>query len=229
MLFRRIQLWLGFFTRITYPRDLPLVMAAFQHRRTFSMPLDAWQKIDRLGGYLSLKEAGLLYWGASQHPIAGPIIELGSYEGRSTAVLALAGRPVHAVDAWSLEVADIGAYHQGAIPATDVFKRFQDNLRALQIEHLVTINQGTTRQIGERWTQQAAVLFIDAGHHYEEVKSDLEIWTPHLHPQGLLMMHDVIGDSHLGVTRAASELLRNGWQVVASAGSIVAFTRKSEN
>ncbi len=39
-------------------------------------------------------------------------------------------------------------------------------------------------------------------------------------------MHDVLGDTFLGVTQAASELLSSGWQVVASAGSIVAFQRK---
>jgi hypothetical protein len=59
------------------------------------------------------------------------------------------------------------------------------------------------------------------------VKGDLEIWTPHLLPQGLLIMHDVLGDVYLDVTRVASELLRQGWRVVASAGSIVAFTRNA--
>jgi hypothetical protein len=39
-------------------------------------------------------------------------------------------------------------------------------------------------------------------------------------------MHDVLGDVYLDVTRAASELLREGWRVQASAGSIVAFTRQ---
>jgi hypothetical protein len=96
----------------------------------------------------------------------------------------------------------------------------------MQVEHLVSVNRGLTHQLGQNWTKEGAILFIDAGHTYEDVRGDLAIWLPHLHPQGFLIMHDVLGDKYLGVTRAASELLRNGWQVIASSGSAVIFTQK---
>jgi hypothetical protein len=173
-----------------------------------------------------MKEAGLLYWAACKCPVSGSVIELGSYEGRSTGIFALAGRHVHAVDAWSLDVSDLSAYGQGAIQASHVFNRFQYNLRQMQIEHLVSINRGLTHQIGQTWNEEGAILFVDAGHTYEDVKGDLSVWTPHLHPEGFLIMHDVLGDTYLGVTRAASELLKSGWRVIASSGSAVAFARE---
>jgi hypothetical protein len=70
------------------------------------------------------------------------------------------------------------------------------------------------------------MCIVDAGHTYADVKGDLEIWTTHLLPKGLLLIHDFLGDVYLGVARAASELLQQNWRVVAGVGSIVAFSRK---
>lgn len=222
---QRALLWIRFFLRISYRRDLPLVLQAFRYRRNLRIPDSVWIKIKDIGGFLSAKEAGLLYWSACEWPVAGPVIELGSYEGRSTGVFALAGRKVHAIDAWSLEVSDLSAYGQGEIPASAVYQRFAANLRHMQIENQVSIHQGFTHALGQNWNVMGAILFVDAGHLYEDVKGDLDIWSRHLHPHGLLLMHDVLGDTFLGVTHAASDLLKTGWRVVASAGSIVAFAR----
>lgn len=154
------------------------------------------------------------------------MLELGSFEGRSTIVLARAGRVVHVVDAWSLAVEDPSPYGDGRVSAEEAFHRFQQNIRRAQVEMQIYIHRGLTHAVGRRWDIPGALLFIDAGHTYADVKGALQIWTPRLLPNGLLLMHDVLGDFHMGVTRAASELLRQNWRVVASSGSIVAFTRK---
>jgi len=222
----RIRLWAHFFSNISYSRDLGLVTSAFRRRRRFRVPEETWLVTQSIGGYLSLKEAGLLYWAAAEWPVAGPVLELGSYEGRSTVVLARAGRRVYAVDAWSLDVDDLSAYSGGVAAADEAFHRFQDNLRRAQVEAQVDICRGLTQEVGQRWDISGAILFIDAGHSYADVKADLEIWTPHLLAEGLLLMHDVLGGVYLDVTQAASELLGEGWRVVASAGSVVAFARE---
>jgi len=225
---RRIQLWLGFFSKIEYPRDLPLVINAFRYRRLLPVPDMIWQKVDSVGGFLSRKEAGLLFWAACNCPVSGSVIELGSYEGRSTCVFALAGRFVHAVDAWdawSLNVSDQSANGNGRISPDLVLLRFRENLRLMNVEHMVSVHRSTTHAIGRDWNKEGAILFVDAGHAYEDVEEDLRIWTKHLHPDGYLLMHDVLGDTYMGVTRAASELIHRGWHVLASSGSVVAFTR----
>jgi predicted O-methyltransferase YrrM len=199
-------------------------MQAFRHRRAFPIPAETWAIVDSIGGFLSRKEAGLLHWVACAWPVAGPVLELGAYEGRSTIVFASAGRQVHAVDAWSLSVNDLSAYGDQA-SADAVFERFLENLRRAGVESRVHPHRGLTHDVARRWNIPGAILFVDAGHMYADVKGDLELWAPHLVPGGVLLMHDVLGDVHLDVTRAASELLRQGWRVVASAGSIVAFAR----
>ncbi len=222
----RVKLWARFFTRISYPRDLALVIHAFIRRRTLPIPENTWKLVDPIGGFLSRKEAGLLHWAAREWDVAGPVIELGSFEGRSTIVFACAGRQVHAVDAWSLNITDLSAFDGGRASADQALGSFQENLRRAQIETQVHTHRGLTHDVGTHWNIPGAILFIDAGHTYAYVKGDLDIWTPHLQRRGLLLVHDVLGDVFLDVTRAASELLREGWRVEASAGSIVAFTRK---
>jgi hypothetical protein len=133
---------------------------------------------------------------------------------------------VHAVDAWSLGVADLSAYASGKTSADAAHARFRENLRHAGVETQVTIHRGLTHDVGKHWNIPGAILFVDAGHTYTDVIGDLDIWLPHLLSDGLLMMHDVLGDVYFDVTRAASELLSRGWCVVASAGSIVACTRK---
>ncbi len=226
----RLSFWTRALTSCSYPRDVPLLWAAIRRRRPFEIPDGVWSRIVPImqhRGLIARQDAGLLYWAAKEWPLAGPVLELGSFQGASTAVFALAGRHVHAVDAWSLDVADISAYRGEGMSADDVFDRFCHNVEALGISHLVTVHRGLTHDVGRVWATAGAILFVDAGHTYGDVKGDLEIWTPHLHPDGLLIMHDVLNGWRPapGVTRAASELLRNGWRVVASAGSIVAFVR----
>lgn len=200
-------------------------MSAFCKRRRFAIPDKVWKVVEPLSGFLSNKEAGLLYWAAVHWPVAGPVLELGSYAGRSTIVFARAGRHVHAIDAWSLNVADLSAYGGGETDANSVLESFKHNLEQAGVAAKVDIHRGLTQHVGRTWTIPGAILFIDAGHTYEDVKGDLDIWTQHLLPEGLLLMHDVLGDTYLGVTRAASDLLNQNWRVIVSAGSIVGFAR----
>jgi predicted O-methyltransferase YrrM len=221
----RIKLWARFFRHINYQSDLSLVIHAFRHRRVLPIPNSLWELVDPVSGFLSRKEAALLHWAAREWPVPGPVLELGSYEGRSTIIFACAGREVYSIDAWSLDVADRSAFDPQEDSAEAVFNRFRDHLRRANVEAQVTTRRGLTHEVGLGWTIPGAILFVDAGHSYQDVKGDLALWTPHLLPGGLLLMHDVLGDAFLGVTRAASELLREGWNVVASAGSLVAFIR----
>jgi MMP 1-O-methyltransferase len=210
----------------TYPRDLPLVAGALRQRRRYECPPHIWNTCDALGGFLRPSEAGLIYKAATQWPLAGPVIELGSYAGRSTVVFALGDRQVHSVDAWSLDVTDLSAYHDGQIAAHSIFEQFRTNLARSNVTDKVRLHRGLTQEIGRTWQIPCAILFVDAGHTYEDASGDLRIWTQFLLPDGLLLMHDVFLDGFPGVKRAASELLRQGWRVIASADSLVAFVRK---
>jgi predicted O-methyltransferase YrrM len=217
----RVRHWSRFVTRLTYPRDLPLLIGVVQHHRFEPLPADLWAKLETVAGFLSPTEAGLLYWAAREWPLAGPVVELGSFCGRSTIVFASAGRQVHAIDAWGgVAVPALNRFDLHAMQA-----QFQANLQRAQVAGSVTAYRGLTSEVAQDWHIPAALLFVDAGHDYANVKDDLTRWCPFLMPGGLLIMHDVVDPKYQGVTRAAAELLRAGWRVVTSAGSAVAFRR----
>ncbi len=223
----RLAWWARFFTQVAaYPRDLPLLGAAFSRRKHWRPPPEVWEAVAQVDGFLGLSEAGLLYQAARHWPTPGPVIELGSYEGRSTIILARAGRDVHAVDAWSKAGFEHNALGANMYPTDETFARFQDNLRRAGVADQVQVHRGLTTEVARGWSTPGAILFVDAGHGYADVQADLAAWTGHLHPEGLLLMHDTLSDRYKGVIRAASELLGAGWALVASAGTVVALARR---
>ncbi len=175
-------------------------------------------------GWLSKKEAGLLWKLA--HNADGPIIEVGSYMGRSTTALALGasrGLKAHlyAVDAF---VGPDGVFKTalGSRPTRDNHGSSPEKLRAnldkAGVNGQVTIvpypsyDARTLRQV----PQQCSLLFIDGAHDYASVCRDLDLYLPKVKMGGYLVMHDVhAGDAE--VVRAAEDKVLsrpNEWRVL---------------
>jgi hypothetical protein len=53
---------------------------------------------------------------------------------------------------------------------------------------------GDSPRVAASWATPLALLFIDGGHGVEPARSDYERWTPHVHPGGQLVIHDVFPD-----------------------------------
>jgi hypothetical protein len=223
-----LQWWFRFFTQIAvWPRDLPVLLGAFRRRVHWRPPAEVWAIVDSVPGFMSDQECGLLYRAARFWPVAGPVVELGSFKGRSATLLALAGRQVHAVDAWVPAVYQPTALGPFFMPSDEILAECQANLQRTGVAGQVTIHRGLTAEVGRGWQVQCALLFIDAGHDYANVRGDLDAWLPHLLPGGLLLLHDTFSDRYDGVVKAAGELLKAGWEIVASTSTLVALAQKA--
>ncbi len=140
-------------------------------------------------------------------------------------VFALAGREVHAIDAWS-DLTQDGVIHSAAHGSMSIIlDRFQANIQCAGVEALITIHRGLTQEIGQHLKTQAPILFIDASHRYQDVKDDLALWTKFLSGGGMLLIKDIFGHYFPGVTAAAVELLQNNWRVIGTAASLADFVR----
>jgi len=135
------------------------------------------------------------------------IIEVGSFVGMTSLVLAERADVVLCIDTWD------GPYFKGdqasdeylhAGGADRIFKQFRKNTAPLLYQKIFPL-RGSSLEFAFDWPFQVELIFIDANHHYEFVKRDIEAWLPHVMWGGVLAGHDY--SKWEGVTRAVDELL----------------------
>ena len=134
--------------------------------------------------------------------VPGLIIEIGSWEGRSTVALANAIHPrmVHAVDTWAGSPGEISF----ALAAErDVYATWQANVAELT-EGNVTAHRMGWRDYVPTITEPVALCFIDAEHTYTEVRDNILAILPHLSSGGVLCGDDT---QHEPVRRAVADCL----------------------
>lgn len=166
---------------------------------------------------VSPEEGARLSYLASRVPEHGVIVELGSCWGRSACYLAAGlqevGRQaqIYCVDLWELGVDTPKRYHR-----PDAFKKFQNNLEKLQLWSYIHPIKADTAATAKAWTTPIDLLFIDAGHKYDEVLADYRAWAPKVKPGGVIAFHDY-REKHPGVTLCIDEdVIPSGeWEFLA--------------
>ncbi|MEV0484501.1 class I SAM-dependent methyltransferase [Streptomyces sp. NPDC050508] len=169
------------------PAPKPEILAAFEGAKGF-MPVD-----EGLALYAAAVEAGGL---------GLPLLEVGTYCGRSTILLADAAREA-GVTALTLD------HHRGSeeqqpgwdyhdpetvdpeIGLMDTLLTFRRALHRAGLEEHVVALVGRSPQISRIWGTPLGLVFVDGGHTDEHANGDYEGWAPHVAEGGLLVIHDV--------------------------------------
>jgi hypothetical protein len=138
----------------------------------------------------------------SEIPDGGTLCELGVWQGRSlcsVADLILKKKiKVIAVDTFKGTDAE-GDAHKFA-KQNDLYKVFQANVERFGLD--VMTYEMTTHEASKCIQQDIDLLFIDAGHTYEDVKEDIEDWLPLV--KGTIAGHDY-SPNWPGVIKAVDE------------------------
>ncbi|MFE7315615.1 class I SAM-dependent methyltransferase [Streptomyces sp. NPDC057555] len=175
-------------TAPTAPR--PEILAAFEAAKGF-MPAD---------------EGLALYAAAGEAAALGlPLVEIGTYCGRSTLLLAeaagAAGVMAVTVDhhRGSEEQQPGWEYHDPevvdpVVGRMDTLPTFRRTLHAAGLEDHVIALVGRSPQAATVWQAPVGLVFIDGGHTDEHATADYEGWAPHVADGGLLVIHDVFPD-----------------------------------
>ena len=126
------------------------------------------------------------------------VVEVGSWKGGSTAVLAHVARAhggrVFAVDHWR---GNLGVPHHAQARELDVLSIFRRNMRALGLDDVVhPLVMPSAVAAGLFPDGTADLVFIDGDHRYHAVRDDLKHWRPKLRRGGLLCGHD--SETHYG-------------------------------
>ena len=158
-------------------------------------------------GFMPVDEGLALYAAAADAAAATglPLLEVGSYCGRSTILLADAARQAGTValtvdhHRGSEEQQPGWEYHDTSlvdpeVGLMDTLPRFRRTLHAAGLEQHVIALVGRSPQVAAVWGGPLGLVFIDGGHTDEHATADYEGWVPHLAPEGLLVVHDVFPD-----------------------------------
>lgn len=136
---------------------------------------------------------------------AGPVLEVGSYLGKSTLYLAAAARArgttVVTVDhhRGSEEHQPGWDYHDPGlvdprVGLIDTLPGFRGTIAAAGAEDVVVAVVARSEEFARLWATPLAFLFLDGSHTDESAQRDLAGWAPHLAAGGVLAIHDVFPD-----------------------------------
>lgn len=186
---------------------------------------------DSIDGWLTAGEAAALFDMARD--ATGPIVEIGSWQGRSTAALALGSRagtkqPVYAIDNFIGPQRDDRPSAHGGDQCGEQLLRA--NLNRVGINGEVTILAKPASEAADE-IPPCGLLFVDGCHLYEAVADDLRRYLPKVLPGGVVMMHDcVAGDP--GVVRAMDEFVTSQpdkWVLRGRVDSAIIAVRRPPN
>lgn len=169
------------------PAPKPEILAAFEAAKGF-MPTD-----EGLALYAAAVDAGRL---------GLPLLEVGTYCGRSTILLADAARDA-GVTALTVD------HHRGSeeqqpgwdyhdpetvdpeVGLMDTLPTFRRTLHRAGLEDHVVALVGRSPQVAAVWNSPLGLVFVDGGHTDEHAGADYAGWAPHVAESGLLVLHDV--------------------------------------
>jgi predicted O-methyltransferase YrrM len=170
----------------------------------------AWERAQAVGGYTTRPELSLLYHAALVTPDPGVIVEIGSYLGRSTIVLASA---VAATGRGRVVAVDPHTRALGieALADHDTRQEFLDNLEAAGVSEHVELQHAYSVDAAAAWQGEPIRLhFVDGWHSREAVLEDVGHWAPYLTERAIVVFDDYM----------AMEGIRAGVQELHEAGTL---------
>jgi predicted O-methyltransferase YrrM len=193
------------------------------------MEIEQIKKItQKIQGWLTEKEGMLLYNLAKE--ANGTIIEIGSWQGRSTIWLgkgSLSGNKnkIYAIDPHT------GASEHRRMFGENIwtFDTFQENIKNASIDSIViTIIKTSEEAFSEfKEDKQIGLVFVDGAHEYHHTKQDFQLWSTKIKDGGIIAFHDC---KKKGVKKALKEVFycSNKFVDLQNVDSIM-YARKVEN
>ena len=153
-------------------------------------------------GFIDHNEGICLYNYALNSSKKGPILEIGSYCGKSTIYIATAAKKysgcVYSVDhhtgseenqvGWEYHDIELFDEETGRINS---FPEFMRNLRKANLLDTVVPIVSDSSLVSRYWKIPLSMVFIDGGHTMEAALNDFNNWKDKIIKGGILAIHDV--------------------------------------
>lgn len=169
------------------------------------LPPDLLDAFRAATGFMPEDEGLLLHAYAARAGVDGPLLEIGTYCGKSAILLGAAARATGStaftVDhhrgseenqaGWEHHDTSLVDPRTGRMDTLPVFRR---TIAEAGLEEVVVAVLGHSTTVARHWRTPLALLFIDGGHGHDPAHDDYETWVPWVRGGGLLLIHDVFPD-----------------------------------
>lgn len=165
---------------------------------------------------------------------AGPLLEIGTYCGKSAVYLGAAARAASTVlftvdhHRGSEENQAGWEHHDSSVvdPETgrmDTLPFFRRTIHAAGLEDVVIAVVAHSIPVSRVWQTPLGFLFIDGGHAEDVALADYAGWSPHVVSGGVLAIHDVFDDPADGGQapyHVWQRAVADGFEPVGTTGSL---------
>lgn len=190
-------------------------------------------------GFMPDDEGFALYEAGVRGGTVGPLLEIGTYCGKSAVYLGAAARAASTVlftvdhHRGSEENQAGWEHHDREVvdPATgrmDTLPFFRRTIEAAGLEDVVVGVVGYSVPVAKVWATPLGLLFVDGGHAEDVAMADYEHWARHVLPGGVLVIHDVFEDPAEGGQapfHVWQRAVRDGFEPQSTTGSLRVLLR----
>jgi hypothetical protein len=202
------------------------VMTAERNQPPLLLTLPILERVRDVEGWLADEETDLLISATAQalreHPVSHPLVEIGSYCGRSTTAIGMTAKLI-APDARVVAIdphdGNVGALDQGMHSTGPTLAKFRQAVAAAEIEDVVEAIQQLSFEV--EWNRPISFVLIDGLHDYANVSRDFHHFDRWVVEGGYVLFHDY-ADFYPGVRVFVDEILATGrYERVCLAGTLI--------
>tara|TARA_Y100001936_G_scaffold44816_1_gene43712 strand:- start:4993 stop:5607 length:615 start_codon:yes stop_codon:yes gene_type:complete len=161
-----------------------------------------FNSLNSIKGFMDPEEGEFLYSVALEASKRGPIVEIGSYCGKSSIYIGKACEKnnslLFAIDhhtgseenqvGWEYHDKELFDSQTGRI---NTFPEFRKNIRNFNLENFIIPIVSDSVLVAKFWTINLSMVFIDGGHSKEAAFNDYNNWNEKIMKDGFLAIHDV--------------------------------------
>ena len=178
-------------------------------------------------GWLTEPQARRLWAAGSSARPAGAVVEIGSFRGRSTVVLALATGSVVSIDPHAGSDRGPQEIAPEASRGNADHEAFTTNLAAAGVSDRVRHVRKFSDAAHADVSGPLSLLYVDGAHRFGPARADVVDWGGRVEPGGTMLVHDAF--SSIGVTFAllASCAGTREWRYAGRTGSLAEYSRRA--